>query len=161
MLFRVRPDAAITSPHGTKSLVNNVVYSYKSVVYLCNGYTPHRISTYPSCPASPMPRVPGPINNEFVTTETEGKSPVVLCKHCRVHKVAKASNKRKAAHLKRCEAYLRAQSSADPALSPVHDVNAVVKQTIIVAKPYWYPHDASLKPETTALVIIDMQRDCE
>lgn len=30
----------------------------------------------------------------------------------------------------------------------------------IAAAPYNYPHDASLGPETTALVIIDMQRDC-
>ncbi|KIW99210.1 uncharacterized protein Z519_00873 [Cladophialophora bantiana CBS 173.52] len=32
----------------------------------------------------------------------------------------------------------------------------------VPADPYSYPHDASLSPETTALVIIDMQRDfCE
>lgn len=28
------------------------------------------------------------------------------------------------------------------------------------AKPYLWPHDASLHPQTTALVVIDMQRDC-
>merc|ERR1711939_976297 len=32
----------------------------------------------------------------------------------------------------------------------------------IVASPYNWPHDASLSPQTTALVVIDMQRDfCE
>lgn len=31
----------------------------------------------------------------------------------------------------------------------------------IKAAPYNYPHDASLGPDTTALVIIDMQRDCK
>jgi hypothetical protein len=31
----------------------------------------------------------------------------------------------------------------------------------IRADPYNYPHDNSLSPNTTALVVIDMQRDCE
>ena len=31
----------------------------------------------------------------------------------------------------------------------------------IVAEPYPFPHDASLSPNTTALVVVDMQRDCE
>lgn len=30
----------------------------------------------------------------------------------------------------------------------------------IPADPYRYPHDGSLSPETTAIVVIDMQRDC-
>jgi hypothetical protein len=31
----------------------------------------------------------------------------------------------------------------------------------IRADPYNFPHDNSLSPKTTALVVIDMQRDCE
>lgn len=31
----------------------------------------------------------------------------------------------------------------------------------VVADPYGWPHNGSLSPETTALVIIDMQRDCK
>jgi len=31
----------------------------------------------------------------------------------------------------------------------------------IEAKPYKWPHDNSFDPKTTALVIIDMQKDCE
>ena len=31
----------------------------------------------------------------------------------------------------------------------------------VPAEPYRFPHDASLGPDTTALVVIDMQRDCE
>jgi hypothetical protein len=31
----------------------------------------------------------------------------------------------------------------------------------IEAKPYKWPHDSSFDPKTTALVIIDMQKDCE
>ena len=31
----------------------------------------------------------------------------------------------------------------------------------IPAEPYAFPHDNSLSPATTALVVIDMQRDCE
>lgn len=111
---------------------------------------------------SVIPRAPGPINNEFAHFAIEGKSPMVQCRHCKEGKVAKASNKRKAAHLRPCEAYLRAQGAAanDSSLEPIHDVNAIPRQSIVVAKPYWWPHDASLRPETTALVVIDMQRDC-
>lgn len=35
------------------------------------------------------------------------------------------------------------------------------KQGQVAALPYAWPYDASLSPTTTALVIIDMQRDCE
>jgi hypothetical protein len=31
----------------------------------------------------------------------------------------------------------------------------------ISAEPYNFPHDASFTPQTTAIIIIDMQRDCE
>jgi hypothetical protein len=31
----------------------------------------------------------------------------------------------------------------------------------MIAAPYDWPHDASFSPENTALVIIDMQRDCK
>jgi hypothetical protein len=31
----------------------------------------------------------------------------------------------------------------------------------IEASPYKWPHDSSFDPKTTALVIIDMQKDCE
>ena len=34
------------------------------------------------------------------------------------------------------------------------------KTQIASADPYAWPHDASLSPSTTALIIIDMQRDC-
>jgi hypothetical protein len=36
-----------------------------------------------------------------------------------------------------------------------------VKKGQIPAQPYDWPHDATLTPFTTALVIIDMQKDCE
>ena len=36
-----------------------------------------------------------------------------------------------------------------------------VRVGTIYAEPYHYPHDDSFDPWTTALVIIDMQRDCE
>lgn len=34
-------------------------------------------------------------------------------------------------------------------------------QRQIRAEPYHWPHDASFTPQNTALVIIDMQRDCK
>ena len=34
-----------------------------------------------------------------------------------------------------------------------------MKTQIPIAQPYAWPHDASLSPSTTALIIIDMQRD--
>jgi hypothetical protein len=36
-----------------------------------------------------------------------------------------------------------------------------VKKGQIPAQPYDWPHDATLTPFTTALVIIDMQKDCK
>lgn len=30
----------------------------------------------------------------------------------------------------------------------------------VSADPYNWPHDASLSPQTTAVIIVDMQRDC-
>ena len=41
---------------------------------------------------------------------------------------------------------------------PLHTVSKTPGQ--IKANPYNWPHDASLSPQTTALVVIDMQRDC-
>ncbi|GAB7341394.1 hypothetical protein MBLNU457_7648t1 [Dothideomycetes sp. NU457] len=108
-----------------------------------------------------MPRKPGPINNEFIATDAAGKSAMVLCKHCRKQRVAKASNKRKVAHLRQCVDYLRAinTGASQPGDEPIHDISDVPKQSIIIANPYWWPHDASFGVEKTALVIIDMQRD--
>jgi len=110
-----------------------------------------------------MPRKPGPINNEFLATDAAGKSAMVLCKHCRKQRVAKASNKRKVAHLRQCVDYLRAINTGTlpPGEETIHDISDVPKQSIIIANPYWWPHDASFGIENTALVIIDMQRDCE
>ena len=106
-----------------------------------------------------MPRVAEAINNEFIHVDYEGKSPMVLCKHCNRQRVAKGSNKRKASHLRQCEAYIQTLGGKLPNLGDdLADVP--IRQTIVVAEPYWWPHDASLKIETTALVIIDMQRDC-
>jgi len=34
-------------------------------------------------------------------------------------------------------------------------------KTSIEAEPYSWPHDGSFDPKTTALVVIDMQNDCE
>lgn len=34
-------------------------------------------------------------------------------------------------------------------------------ESSVEASPYMWPHDGSLDPKTTALVIIDMQKDCE
>ena len=36
-----------------------------------------------------------------------------------------------------------------------------LKRGQISARPYDWPHDASLSPFTTALVVIDMQKDCQ
>jgi hypothetical protein len=36
-----------------------------------------------------------------------------------------------------------------------------VKKGQIEAVPYDWPHDAGFSPFTTALLIIDMQRDCQ
>lgn len=35
-----------------------------------------------------------------------------------------------------------------------------VRKGQIAAEPYDWPHDATLTPYTTALVVIDMQKDC-
>jgi len=106
-----------------------------------------------------MPRIAEAINREFIHVDYEGKSPMVLCKHCNQQRVAKGSNKRKAAHLRHCEAYINTLGSNQPNLGD-DLANVPIRQSIVVAEPYWWPHDASLKIQTTALVIIDMQRDC-
>lgn len=43
---------------------------------------------------------------------------------------------------------------------PRHVPHHKAKKGQITAQPYDWPHDATLTPFTTALVIIDMQKDC-
>lgn len=43
----------------------------------------------------------------------------------------------------------------------IADLSFSPMETSIEAQPYKWPHDGSLSPETTALVIIDMQKDCK
>lgn len=45
--------------------------------------------------------------------------------------------------------------------SPTSLLTMQDKRRQVAASPYAWPHDASLSPATTALVVIDMQRDCE
>lgn len=35
-----------------------------------------------------------------------------------------------------------------------------LQRSVVTAEPYQWPHDASFDRSTTALVVIDMQRDC-
>ena len=47
-------------------------------------------------------------------------------------------------------------------LKPIIQRHSVLKmESSIDASPYQWPHDGSLNPKTTALVIIDMQKDCK
>jgi hypothetical protein len=47
-------------------------------------------------------------------------------------------------------------------LKPIIQRHSIHKmQSSVEASPYLWPHDGSLDPKTTALVIIDMQKDCE
>jgi hypothetical protein len=45
--------------------------------------------------------------------------------------------------------------------TPRHPPHHKVKRGQLQANPYYWPHDASLTPFTTALLLIDMQRDCK
>ena len=45
--------------------------------------------------------------------------------------------------------------------TPRANANHKVRKGQIAAVPYDWPHDASFSKFTTALVIVDMQRDCE
>jgi hypothetical protein len=40
-------------------------------------------------------------------------------------------------------------------------MEGILTQGRVDAQPYNWPHDASLDSKTTALVIIDMQKDCK
>ena len=55
------------------------------------------------------------------------------------------------------EQKLPAKSSIKPVL-PRQSFS--IMESRIDASPYMWPHDYSFSPETTALVIIDMQKDC-
>ena len=67
---------------------------------------------------------------------------------------------------KRHERPILIKSDPDPPqkkapLKPIIQRHVPVEmQTSMEASPYNWPHDESLDPKTTALVIIDMQKDC-
>jgi hypothetical protein len=42
----------------------------------------------------------------------------------------------------------------------IEDLTLSEMQASVEARPYKWPHNGGFSPETTALVIIDMQRDC-
>lgn len=48
-----------------------------------------------------------------------------------------------------------------PVMEPAQPVARKSKKGQILAQPYDWPHDASFSPFKTALVVIDMQKDCK
>lgn len=57
-------------------------------------------------------------------------------------------------------AYLRSGSYSTPNIrSSFIPIN--ITMSSISARPYGWPHDGSLSPKTTALLIVDMQNDCK
>ncbi|KAF2154706.1 Isochorismatase hydrolase [Myriangium duriaei CBS 260.36] len=121
-----------------------------------------------------MPRTPGLVNNEFIATDSTSRSPVVLCRHCRNARVAKSSSKRKVAHLRRCTEYRRFLGDAPMPFEADGDDDeedeprvtaargAPKKKGYIETLPYRWPIGQPIKAETTALIVLDMQRDfCE
>ncbi|KAF4556023.1 Hypothetical protein D9617_2g059900 [Elsinoe fawcettii] len=124
-----------------------------------------------------MPRPPGLITQEFISVDGDGKSPQVICRHCQTARIAKSSGKRKVNHLRRCQAFLAKHSDNDeimqilreelpdeelrPRGRPKNPVPTapLPPKTKLAAEPYWFPHEGLVRPDATALLLVDMQQD--
>lgn len=95
---------------------------------------------------------------------------MVQCRHCKQGRVTKASAKRKVTHLKRCEAYkhfLVQNGQRMPVFEGEHDDNESeppeprTRKVQVEGVPYRWPATGTFKTEDTAMVVLDMQRDCK